>query len=384
MKIGIEATSAAESKKAGVGYYTLNLLRALSRIRADEHTYTMYLRSNWPSEAESPLAGMPPEHASCWHTRILQWPVLWAQARLPLEFLRHCQDVYFFPTAVLPLLYQPAHSVVTIHDVAYLFFPEYFSFALRNWLALASKIGMARASKIITVSEATRQDVLTYYGVSPEKVVTIHHGVHSHFRQLDNSFRPAIEQTKQTYGIQHPYILYIGTLQRRKNIPRLLQAFYLLKQKYQIPHQLVLVGQRYHDLPEHEISETIQRLTLNQDVIWPGYLGEDDMLLLLNGAELFVLPSLYEGFGMPLVEAMACGVPVACSNTSSLPEVVGDAGMLFDPDDVDSIASTIYQLVTMERLLEKLRAKGLQRAQGFSWDACARKTLDVLEEVGRA
>ena len=384
MKIGIEATSAAELKKAGVGYYTLNLLRALSRMQTNEHICTVYLRSDWPSEAESPLTDLPPEQAGRWRTRIMQCPALWAQLRLPLELRQHRQDVYFFPTSVLPLLYQPANSVITIHDVAFLFFPEYFSPALRYWLTLATKIGLARAGKIITVSEATRQDVLTYYDVPPEKVVTIHHGVQSRFRQLDDTFKPAIEQTKRSYGIQQPYILCIGTLQRRKNIPRLLQAFYMLKQKYHIPHQLVLIGQRYHDLPEHEISETIQRLTLNQDVIWPGYIGAEDMPLLLNGAELFVLPSLYEGFGMPLVEAMACGVPVACSNTSSLPEVVGDAGMLFDPDDVDSIASTLHQLVTQKRLLDALQHKGLQRAQKFSWDTCARKTLNVLEEARHA
>lgn len=384
MKIGIEATSAADPKKAGVGYYTLNVLRALSRLEPKNHNYTLYLRSAWSSSKETSFAHNPPEHSHVWKFRVLPAPVLWAQLRLPLELWCHPQSVYFFPTAVLPLLYQPSRSVITIHDVAFLFFPECFSFGLRSWLALACKIGIARAKKVITVSEATRQDVLTHYGVAPEKVVTIHHGIHERFRKFDESFRPAIEQTTRKYRIQHPYILCIGTLQRRKNIPRLLQAFYLLKQQYHIPHQLVLVGQKYSDLPEHEILSTINRLMLNQDVIWPGYIDEEEMPLLLNGAELFVLPSLYEGFGMPLVEAMACGVPVACSNTSSLPEVVGDAGMLFDPDDVDSIASTIYQLVTMERLLEKLRAKGLQRARKFSWDTCARKTLDVLEEVGRA
>lgn len=379
MKIGIEATSAAEAQKAGVGYYTLNVLRALSRLQANNHVYTLYLRTPWRISED-----LPADTSQGWNFRVLRAPLLWAQLRLPLELRHHPQDVYFFPTAVLPIVYQPANSVVTIHDVAFLFFPEYFSFALRSWLALACRIGMARARKIITVSEATRQDVLAHYDVNPEKVVTIHHGVHERFTPLRASSMATIEQTKQKYGIQHPYILCIGTLQRRKNIPRLLQAFYLLKQRYQIPHQLLLVGQQYKDLPEHEIFDTIQRLILHQDVIWPGYIGEHDMPFLLNGAELFVLPSLYEGFGMPLVEAMACGVPVACSNTSSLPEVVGKAGALFEPDDVEHIATTLHQVLTQERLSDSLRSRGLRRAREFSWEMCARKTLDVLEEVGRA
>jgi glycosyltransferase involved in cell wall biosynthesis len=380
MKIGIEATSAAEAQKAGVGYYTLNVLRALSHLQADNYTYTLYLRTSWGFSEDLSSMGKPQQ----WNVRVLRSPLLWAQLRLPLELRQHPQDVYFFPTAVLPIVHQPANSVLTIHDVAFLFFPECFSFALRSWLALACKIGMARARKIITVSEATRQDVLAHYGVNPDKVVTIHHGVHERFTQLRASSMPSIEQTKRKYGIQHPYILCIGTLQRRKNIPRLLQAFYLLKQRYQIPHQLVLVGQQYKDLPEHEIFATIQRLILNRDVVWTGYVDEQDMPFLLNGAELFVLPSLYEGFGMPLVEAMACGVPVACSNTSSLPEVVGEAGALFEPDDVEHMAMTLHQVLTQKRLSDSLRVQGLRRAREFSWEACARKTLGVLEEVGRA
>jgi glycosyltransferase involved in cell wall biosynthesis len=378
MKIGIEATSAAEAQKAGVGYYTLNVLRALSRLQADNHTYTLYLRTPWSFSEDSPSTGKPHQ----WNFRVLRSPLLWAQLRLPLELRQHPQDVYFFPTAVLPIAYQPVNSVLTIHDVAFLFFPECFSFALRSWLMLACKIGMARARKIITVSEATRQDVLAHYGVNPDKVVAIHHGVHERFTQLRASSMPAIEQTKKKYGIQRPYILCIGTLQRRKNIPRLLQAFYLLKQRYQIPHQLVLVGQQYKDLPEHEIFVTIQRLILNRDVVWTGYVDEQDMPFLINGAELFVLPSLYEGFGMPLVEAMACGVPVACSNISSLPEVIGGGGVLFEPDDVEHMVTTLHQVLTQERLSDSLRAQGLQRAREFSWETCARKTLDVLEEVG--
>jgi glycosyltransferase involved in cell wall biosynthesis len=350
----------------------------MSRLETLEHVYTLYLKSPWPTPESSPVSNS----TSAWRVALLHPPRLWAQIRLPLEFWQHPQDVYFFPSAVLPLVYQPAKSIITIHDVAFLFFPECFSFALRHWLALATKIGMNRARKIIAVSEATRRDVIRHYGIAPDKVVTIHHGTHERFRPIDDA--DAIRTITKKYGIERQYILCIGTLQRRKNIPRLLQAFARLKHTDHIPHQFVLVGQQHADLPEDEIFTAIHQLVLQQDVIWTGYVDQEDIPYVLNGADLFVLPSLYEGFGMPLLEAMACGVPVACSDVSSLPEVVGESGVRFDPENVESIASTISRILNDEALQKTLRTEGLQRARDFSWEICARKTLNVLEEVGNA
>jgi len=228
---------------------------------------------------------------------------------------------------VIPLLYQPTKSVITIHDVAFLFFPECFAPLLRRWLSIATRRGIARARKIIAVSAATKQDLMTYYGVPAEKVVVIHHGVHEMYKPLSEqpSAQDTLNAMKKKYQIEGNYLLCLGTLQRRKNIPRLLQAFAVLKQKYNIPHKLVLVGQKNPDLPEQEIFATIARLVLQKEVIWTGYIPEQDKPVLLSGAEGFVSPSLYEGFGMPLLEAMACGVPVACSNTSSFPKLLAKA-----------------------------------------------------------
>lgn len=375
MKIGIEATSAASAHKTGVGYYTYNLLHALVRMPRDERQYTLYLRRPWPAaDVQDLFDSVAP--------KVLRFPLLWAQIRLPFELWHAPQDVYFFPAPVLPLLYQPANSVVTVHDVAFLFFPKGFSPLLRLWLNLATRLGVARAKKIIAVSEATRQDLIAHYKVPPEKIVVVHHGVHEHFRLFQPSEQSTLDAIRRKYHLQQPYLLCIGTLQRRKNIPRLLQAFYLLKEKYHLPQQLVLIGQRAPDLPEQEIFAMIRRLALEQHVVWTGYVAHEDLPALLNGADLFVLPSLYEGFGMPLLEAMACGVPVACSNVSSFPEVVGDAGLLFDPYNIDSITTTIYRGLTDEDCRISLIARGIQRAAQFSWETTARKTLAVLEEVG--
>jgi len=379
MNIGIEATSAAETQKAGVGNYTYNLLRAIALLQREDHTYTLYLRHplrQGSGQAWSDSAPFESKSNPKLVSKILRAPCLWTQIRLPLELWLSPQDMCFFPSPAIPLLYQPARSVITIHDVAFLFFPDCFSPMLRRWLNVATKCGTSKAKKIIAVSESTRQDLITYYGVAPEKIIVVHHGVHEMFRPLD-----AENAVKTKYRIEGPYILCIGTLQKRKNIPRLLQSFSVLKHQHNIPHKLVLVGQKCPDLPENEIFSTIKELSLQEDVIWTGYIADLDMPVLLNRAELFVFPSLYEGFGMPILEAMTCGVPVACSNTSSLPEVVGEAGMMFDPYDVDSMTATIYRALTDEKLRIQLRQQGLQRAKGFSWKRCAQKTLDVLEAV---
>ncbi len=377
MKIGIEATSAVECQKAGVGHYTGNLLQALLPLKRDAHAYTLYFRQAVPalSNLFQATANDALTHVS---PKILRSPYLWAQLRLPFELWRHPQDVYFFPSPVLPLLYQPENSIITVHDVAFLFFQEYFSPLLRRWLTIATEHGIRKARKVITVSETTRQDILAYYEVERKNVVTIHHGVHEQFRPLE---RDTIETVKKKYRIEGAYILCVGTLQRRKNIPRLIQAFYLLKQKYAFPHKLVLVGPQFKSLPEGGIFSTIERLFLQEEVIWTGYVAEQDMPALMGGAEVFAFPSLYEGFGMPIIEAMACGVPVACSNTSSIPEVAGEAGLMFDPYSVESITSTLYRVLTDQELRMEFRQRGLERAKFFSWETCARKTLDVLESV---
>lgn len=378
MKIGIEATSAVVSQKAGVGYYTYHLIRSMAQLSSVAHTYTLYLR--YPVSDVSRFFDVDASTAKCFVPKTLKFPYFWAQMRLPFELWRHPQEVYFFPASIIPLSYVPEKSVMTIHDVAFLFFPEYFSSSLRRWLTLATEQGIQKARKIIVVSEATRQDLLAYYGIDAENVITIHHGVHEMFHPLEQH---VIAPLQQKYRLETPYILCVGTLQRRKNIPRLIQAFYLLKEKYHLPHKLVLIGQKYADLPEDEIFATIERLFLDEEVIWTGYVPAQDLPALMNGAEAFVLPSLYEGFGMPLLEAMACGTPVACSNISSLPEVIGECGVLFDPYCVESIVDTLYQLLGDQDLRAELRARGLTRAASFSWSTCARKTLSVLESVGQ-
>ena len=381
MNIGIEATSAAETHKAGVGFYTYHLLRAIARLRREEHTYTCYLRRPWPDDAFSNAGALPAQMVG----KVLRFPSLWAQIRLPIELRWHPQEVYFFPAPVLPLLYQPAQSVVTIHDVAFLFFPECFAPRLRRWLHIATKQGVARARKIIAVSAATKRDLVAYYAVPAENIVVVHHGVSELYQPLaaTPAGQAAIAAVKAKYHLTNPYLLCIGTLQKRKNLPRLLQAFDALKQQAQIPHQLVLAGPQYADLPAQDIFATAERLLLQKEVICTGYVPEEDKIALLSGAEVFVFPSLYEGFGMSLLEAMACGVPIACANTSAFPEVVGASAAMFDPSDLADMAATLARVLRDANLRHRLRQQGLQRVKAFSWERCAQQTLAVLESVGK-
>lgn len=403
MKIGIEATSAVEAHKTGVGAYTANLIRVMAQLPR-VHTYTFYLRDAGKAfNALQQLTNSPPPRQilpppqlintptyqlanSSLLAKPLACPYLWAQARLPLELWQCRQSVYFFPAPVLPLLYQPGRSVITVHDVAFLFFPQCFAPLLRFWLRTATWLGAIRARAIIAVSEATRQDLLAHYKLPPDKVRVVRHGVDERYRPL--AATPAAQQhvqaVRQRYQIHDDYLLFVGTLQQRKNIPRLLQAFARLKQHTDIPHKLVLVGRAHPDLPEPDIQAAIERLDLRQEVILTGYIADEDMPLLFNGAALFVFPSLYEGFGMPVLEAMACGVPTVCARTSSLPEVVGAGGMMFDPTNVDDMATTMYRGLTDAGLRTRLREHGLRRARLFSWYKCARQTLAVLEDAADA
>ena len=371
MNIGIEATSAVNPRKAGVGCYAANLIRAMTAL-PDAHRYALYLRRANPAPFKTLELGVA--GASKTTVKMLEFPLLWAQFRLPLEWLRHPQDAYFFPSSTLPLLSLPKNSVVTVHDVAYRFFPECFSPALRFWLHVSTRCAVRRAAKIITVSEATRQDVLKYYHAAPDKVMAVHHGVHARFHPLA---RAAVAPILAARSLNAPYLLCIGTLQQRKNIPRLLEAFARLKTTDRLPHALVLVGQQYRELPEHEIFQTIERLGLQRDVVWTGYVPEQEMPGLINGATAFVMPSLYEGFGMPVLEAMACGVPVICSNAASLPEVVGDAAILVNPTNVREMADAMRNVLADSTLSQSLQAKGRAQAQRFSWERAAQQLLDV-------
>jgi glycosyltransferase involved in cell wall biosynthesis len=288
---------------------------------------------------------------------------------------RHPPDVLFVPAHVMPLAC-PVPSVVTVHDLGYLLYPEAHRPFDRWYLGWTTRRHARLAACVIADSEATRADLIRHYQTDPERIVTVYPGRDESLTRVDAP--EAISAAKTRYAIDGDYLLYLGTLQPRKNLVRLVEAFAHLQPLTPGLH-LVLAGKKgwlYDDL-----FARAEALGLRDCVLFIGYLADDDKAPLLSGARALVYPSLYEGFGFPVLEAMACGTPVLTSNVSSLPEVVGDAALLVDPLDVDVIAEGMSRLITDDELRVTLVEKGYAQVRKFSWAHAAREVLQVLEAV---
>ena len=280
-----------------------------------------------------------------------------------------------------PYQIQNCRSLVTVHDLIYGLFPEiYLKGKIQQWVYFARISAIKKASKIIANSENTKKDVMRLLGIPENKIEVIYLGVTESFHPIKNS--PLVGNIMRKYGINKEYILHVGGVSATKNINRLLLAFKQLITMCKKDLALVVVG-NFSFTPDYQraFRAKLEELSLQKKVILPGHVPEKDLILLYNGASLFVYPSLYEGFGLPPLEAMACGCPVVVSLNASLPEVIGDAGLYINPLDIDEIASVQQKLITDEELRNRLVEKGLQRAKLFSWERTAKQTLSVYEEV---
>ena len=307
--------------------------------------------------------------------RLLPSLLTLGQVEIAFQTRRHDLDIIHDPTGSCPILLAPTYRVVTIHDVIPYLYPQTSTrldrWIYRYWLPWA----VQHVDVIITVSQQSRKDILHFLPVSPDKVMVIPEAADSRFRPLPDD---VVASVLQRYDIPKPYILYVGSLAPRKNLPRLLRAYARVRE-WHPAWRLVIVGARkWKTTP---IFATVQQLELEPYVHFTGYVADEDLPALYNGADLFVFPSLYEGFGLPVLEAMACGTPVITSNTSSLPEVAGDAALLVDPHDVEAIAAAMHRVLTDPDLARKLRKKGLARASQFTWERTARETIAVYEKV---
>jgi len=371
MLIGIDASRATTARRTGTETYSLHLIRALIGL-GTEHRFRLYI-AQIPGFSEKPgIWGDSPE------LRAIPFPRLWTHVRLSAEMLTRPPDVLFVPAHVLPLIH-PRRSVVTVHDLGYLHFPTAHRTVDRLYLDWSTRWNAQQATALLADSAATKADLARAYRVDPAKVHVVYLG-------RDETLAPvadpaALAEMRERYGIAGRYLLYVGTLQPRKNLGRVIEAFAAIYQDWGSGGlQLVLAGKRgwlYDDL-----FAQVDRLGLAGRVIFPGYIPDEDLPALLSGATAFVFPSLYEGFGIPVLEAGACGVPVITSNTSSLPEVAGDAALLVDPHDVDAIAAAMYRLVTDDALRAELARRGQENVKRFSWEKCARETLAVILDAG--
>ncbi len=372
MRIGIDFTSAAR-ERAGIGRYARELIRALARLdRANAYVLFVpqdahpdLLAYDWPDNFTIRRAPIP--------ERLLV--ALWHRAHIPLpvEAFTGGVDIFYSPDFLLPPT-RARRTVVTVHDLSYVRVPECFPVVLKSYLNRSVPRAVKRADLILADAASTGRDLQDVYGVPPEKIKVLYSGV-------DPRFCPQVPATDQErvrakYKLTRPYFLSVSTVQPRKNYARLVEAFAKI-QLSDSRFQLVIAGG--NGWMYDEVYRTIERLNLGDDVRMLGFTPDDDLPALYAMAMLFVYPSLYEGFGLPVAEAMACGIPVLSSNASSLPEVAGDAALYFDPLDVEGMADAIRRALGDVPLRNELRAGGLQQVRQFSWDRSARELLDCLQ-----
>jgi glycosyltransferase involved in cell wall biosynthesis len=358
MHIGIDASRATVARRTGTENYARRLIEALIAAGGSRQ-FTLYFR-------DAPPAGAFPGA----RRRVIPFPRLWTHIRLSYELIaRPRPDVLFVPAHVLPLAH-PLPSVVTVHDLGYRHFPGAHPAGQRLYLDWSTRFSARAAAHVIADSAATRRDLGRFYGLPAEKVHVVYPGRDERLGHVD----PA--PVRARYGLAPEYLLHVGTLQPRKNLSRLIEATAGLRAQW--PQlQLVLAGQ-----PGWQSGPIVaQARACAEFVRLLDYVPDDDLAGLYSGATAFVFPSLYEGFGFPILEAMACGTPVVCANTSSLPEVAGDAALLVDPEDTSALADAIGRLLEDAALRESLAAKGLEQVQKFSWQRSAEETLKVLDRV---
>ena len=368
MRIGIDARLVYYSR-AGIGQYILRLVEAMAHLDAVAEEFVL-LQSR---KDRTQIVAQPSfSRRSVWtpsHHRLEQF-------LLPFELQGARLDLLHSPDFIPPFR-RNFQSVITIHDLAFLLYPHFLTNESARYYGQIDQ-AVRRTDHIIAVSESTRRDTINLLGVAEEKITVIYEAANPIYRQLD------VEQARrfvsETYKIEEDYILFVSTIEPRKNLPALLHAFSKLRDAYKRPEKLVLAGRR--GWLSEEVFDTIDRLNLSDDVLLLGRVPSEHLVYLYNAARALVHPSFYEGFGLPPLEAMNCGIPTIVSNVSALPEVVGDASILIDPNDVDELMVAMWRVLSDEDLRKDLIAKGLKRAQMFSWERSAKETLEVYRRVG--
>lgn len=373
MRIGIDARSVLK-ERTGVGNYTFNLIRNLGKLDRENRYVLFYshrrnLRSAIPQienpNFESKFIRVP--------NRLLN--LFWRTVRYPsVETWVGKVDVFHSPNFQLAPQ-KSGKSVLTIYDLSFLVYERHAIKSARLHYARRIKSYAQGAHVIITISENSRKDIIRYLDIPPERIVVIPGGKDERFKPENDPV--SISAIKGKYALNKPFILYVGTLEPRKNLVGLIQAYERSKSRKE--YQLVIVGRR--GWVYKEIFKTVEKLKLTKEIVFTEYVPDNDLPALYNAASLFVFPSLYEGFGLPPLEAMACGTPVVTSKVSSLPEVTADAAFLVDPFDIEEIKDSIDLVLSDQRLASSLRKKGLQRAALFTWEKTAEKTLAVYRKL---
>ena len=363
----------------GVGIYTYYLVKNLLAVDK-ENRYCLFFFNRFKQEGNDLLCSSIAPYQleeSDYATTLNALRILWEQIVLPSRVNSQKVDVFHYIDHTLSLLRKPCPTVITVHDLAFFRVPEMYNLSRRFYKQFISQRSVRRADRIITISEYTRREILELTGIDSRKVEVIPYGVDEKFRHMQND--PSLEEFRKKAGLPKRFILFVGTLQPRKNIDGLLNALHKVYRMADLDHKLVICGDR--GWLYNEVFDMIRRLGLSDKVHYMDCVPHDHLPYIYNLADLFVYPSWFEGFGLPPLEAMACGTPVITSNATSIPEVVGDAGLTVHPADIDGLAQAICDVLTKPELASRMREDGLKRAMKFSWAENARRTIDVYQRT---
>lgn len=369
IKIGVDGNEANVEKKVGVSVYALNILKYFHKTANQKIMFEVYLKN--PPHNDLPSTNKYFEY------KIIPGAFLWSQIYLPIYLYFHKSiDVYFSPAHYLPR-FCPVPQVVTIHDLAYLYFPEDFIkkdlWQLKNW----TKFSVNKASKIIAVSKTTKKDITKNYGVDENKISVVYNGYEKTAGAKTSAVKYSDTDLARTAEVKlKKYILFVGTLQPRKNLEILVDAFAKFIQTNK-DFKLVIVGKK--GWLYKNIFKKVKTMNLQGKVIFTDHVTDEELIWLYKNAFCLVLPSLYEGFGIPVLEAMSYSCPTVLSMTSSLPEIGDDASLYFDPKKSDDLLEKLNSLKNNTKLRKELILKGRQRIKDFSWEKCGEQTLEVIK-----
>ncbi len=375
MRIAVNTRLFLKGKLEGIGWFAHEILSRIVRNHP-EHDFFFLFDRPWDeqfifAENVTPILVNPQARHP-----FLYW--IWTEIQIPRVLKKHKIDLYFSPD-FLGSLRTKVPTIITLHDLAYIHYPQYMD-KLHHWYYQRYVPKYAsKSKKIIAVSEFTKQDILKNFSSLKEtNIEVVYNGAHDLYKPL--SYKEA-ESVKETYTSGEEYFLFTSALHPRKNIINLLKAFVKFKRRQKSNFKLVVVGRMAWK--SKEIEEAKYKMPYKNDVIWTGYLNVEELAKVTGAAYAMVYPSFFEGFGIPILEAMSCHVPAIVSNTSSMPEVIGEAGLLVDPNDVDDIAEKMMLIYKDEKLRESLKQKAITQKEKFTWDKSSEKLWDIMLEVLR-
>lgn len=388
MKIGIDASRAFLKNKTGIEEYSYQVIKHL-RGKLNKAEVVLYLRPNKMFYRSCDFK-IPKN----WRMKIIRWPRLWTQLGLSLEMLIHPVDVLFIPAHTIPIINPnnflikaarwlkkekgESKTIVTIHGLEYEFLPKAYSWWEKLYMGWSIRRSCNWATDIISVSENTKSDLIKLYNISREKIKVIYEGVGDIIK--DTSLRIKISDDLQSIVDNYKYMIFIGRIEKRKNIFGIIKAFEILKKKHNIAHKLILVGGFGYGYGS--IINQIESSKYKDDIFLTGYVDERKKQFLLKKSKLFLFPTFYEGFGLPILEAQSMGIPVVASNKSAIPEVIGQymKPMLVDPDSPRDIARIICKIISDKKLQNDIIKTGYKNIERFSWEGCAKSIATVIKE----